>query len=53
MQHFYMKLIQVSECLVCIVGTDGLVLQHQGISKHSVKCVPTHFQLFNGLFIVA
>ena len=30
-----MKLVQYNKCLVSIVDTGGLVLQHQGISSHS------------------
>ena len=32
--------------LVSIVGTDGLVLQHQAISSHSVDHTPMQFQMF-------
>ena len=30
------------------VGTDGLVLQHQGIRSHSAEYAPLHFQIFMG-----
>ena len=43
-----MKLVQYKECLVSIVYTDGLVLQHQGISSYSAEYAPMHFQLFMG-----
>ena len=43
-----MKLVQFSVCLVSVVGIDGLVLKHQGISDHSALYMPIHFQLFNG-----
>ena len=45
---FYMKLIQYNECLISIVDTDGLVLQHQGISSHSADYVPMRFPVFMG-----
>ena len=32
-----MKLVLYNEYLVRIVGNDGLVLQHQGISSHSAE----------------
>ena len=35
-----MKLVQYNEYLVSIVDTDDLVLQHQGISIHSVDYTP-------------
>ena len=35
-----MKLVQYNKCLVSIVDTDGLVLQHQGISGHSAEYAP-------------
>ena len=31
---------------VSTVDTDGLVLDHQGISSHSAEYIPMHFQLF-------
>ena len=41
-----MKLLQYKEYLVTTVDTDGLVLQHQGISSYSAEYGPMHFQLF-------
>ena len=46
--YFYMKLAQYNECLVSIVGIDGLVLQHQGISSHSADYTPMRFPVFKG-----
>ena len=43
-----MKLVQYNQYLVSTVDTDGLVLWHQGISSHSAKNAPMHFQLFVG-----
>ena len=43
-----MKLIQYNECLVRIVDTDGLVLEHQGISSHSADYAPMRFPVFKG-----
>ena len=43
-----MKLTQLNECLVRTADTDGLVLQHQGISCYSAEYAPVHFQLFMG-----
>ena len=37
---FYMQLVQYNECLIGIVNTGGLVLQHQGISSHSADDAP-------------
>ena len=47
-QYVYTKLVQYNECLVSIVDTDGLVLQHQGISSHSADDVPMRFPVFKG-----
>ena len=41
-----MKLVQYNEYLVSTVATDGLVLQHQGISSYRVEYAPMYFQLF-------
>ena len=38
--------MQSNECLISIVGTDGLVLWHQGISGVSGEYAPMDFQLF-------
>ena len=43
-----MKLLQYNEYLVSTVNTDGLVLQHQGISSYSSEYAPMCFQLFMG-----
>ena len=43
-----MKLAQCNECLISIVDTDGLVLQHQGISSHSGDNAPMRFPVFKG-----
>ena len=43
-----MKLVPYDEYIVSIVGTDGLVLYHQGISSYSVQYTPLYFQLFMG-----
>ena len=43
MWHFCMKLVHYNEYLVSTVDTDGLVLQHQGISNHSAEYTPMHF----------
>ena len=36
-----MKLVQYNEYLVNIVDTDGLMLEHQGISSYSAVYAPT------------
>ena len=41
-----MELVQYNEYLFNIVDTDGLVLQHQGISSHSAEFASMSFQLF-------
>ena len=41
-----MKLVQYNKCSVSIVATDGLVLQHQGISSHSADYTPMRFPVF-------
>ena len=38
-----MKLVQYREYLTSNVDTDGLVLQHQGISSYSAKYAPMCF----------
>ena len=43
-----MKLVQYNWYLVSIVDTDGLVLQHQGISSYSAEHKPMRFQPFMG-----
>ena len=43
-----MKRVECSAYLVSIVGTDGMVLQHQAISSHSAEHAPIHFQMFVG-----
>ena len=43
-----MKLVQHSECLISIVDTDGLVLQHQGISSYSADYAPMRLSVFKG-----
>ena len=43
-----MRLVQYNEYSVITVDTDGLVLQHQGISSHSAEYAPMHFQRFMG-----
>ena len=40
-----MNMGQYNEYLISIVYTDGLVLQHQGISSHSAAHTPMPFQL--------
>ena len=45
-----MKLDQYSEYLVSIQDTDGLVLQHQGISSYSAEYAPMPLQ--NGEYLV-
>ena len=45
---FYMKLVQYNECLVSIVDTGGLVLQHQGINSHDADYTPMRFPVFKG-----
>ena len=37
-----MKLGQYNEYCISTVGTDGLVLYHQGISSHSAEYAPRH-----------
>ena len=34
------------------MGTDGLVLQHQGISSHSDESASMRFQLFKGWVVM-
>ena len=41
-------MLQNQEYLVSTVDTDGLVLQHQGISSYSAEYAPMHFLLFMG-----
>ena len=41
-----MELVQYNEYVFGIMGTDGLVLQHQGISSHSAEYTHIYFQLF-------
>ena len=36
------------EYFVSTVDTDGLVLQHQDISSHTVEYTPMRFKLFMG-----
>ena len=43
-----MKLVPYTWYLARIVGTDGLLLQHQGISSFSAEYGPMHFHLFMG-----
>ena len=43
-----MKLIQYYEYSGSTVGTNGLVLKHQGISSYNAVCKPVRFQLFMG-----
>ena len=43
-----MKLIQYKDYLVSTVGTDGMLLQHQGIDSWSVEYASMRFQLFMG-----
>ena len=43
-----MKLIQHSEYSGSTVDTDGLVLQHQGISSNSAEYVRMNFPCFMG-----
>ena len=43
-----MKQVQYNEYLVSTVETEGLVLQHQGISAHNAEHAPTCFHLFKG-----
>ena len=45
---FYTKLFQYNECLICIVDTDGLVLQQQGISIHNANYAPMSFVVVKG-----
>ena len=47
-----MKLDKYNEYLVSTVATDGLVLQHQGISSHSVDYTFIQFQLFMNEYVV-
>ena len=39
---------QYNGYFISTVATDGLVLQHQGISNHSADYTPMRFQLFKG-----
>ena len=41
-----MKPVQYMEYFINTVATDGMVLQHQGISSHSAEYTPICFQLF-------
>ena len=43
-----MKLVEWNKYLISIVDTDGLVLQHQGISSHSADYAPMRFPVFRG-----
>ena len=43
-----MKLVQYNEYSVSTGSTDGLVLEHQGISSHGAKYAPMLLQLFMG-----
>ena len=44
-----MKPVQYSEYLVSTVDTDGLVLQHQGISNYSGEYTPMPFPAVYGI----
>ena len=48
LEYFHMNPVQYNECLISIVDTDGLVLQHQGISSHSADYTPMCFPEFKG-----
>ena len=41
-----MKVVHDNEYLISTVDTDGLVLEHQGISSHNAEFTPMRFQLF-------
>ena len=43
-----MNLVQYNEYQISIVATDGLVLQHQGISSYNAEYAPMCFQSFMG-----
>ena len=43
-----MKLVQYNACLVSIMDTYGLVLQHHSISSHSADYAPMRFLVFKG-----
>ena len=43
-----MKLLQCNEYVVSQVDTDGLVLQHKGISSYSAEYTLMYFLLFMG-----
>ena len=43
-----MKMLQLIDCLISTEDTDGLVLQHQGISSHSADYAPMRFPVFKG-----
>ena len=43
-----MKLVQWIECLISTEDTDGLVLKHQGVSRHSADWAPMCFPVFKG-----
>ena len=45
---FCKKLDQYNEYVISTVGTDGLVLQHQAISTHSVVYASMRSQFFMG-----
>ena len=48
MLYIGIKLVQCNEYFISTVDTDGLVLEHQGISSHSAEYAPMHFQLLKG-----
>ena len=43
-----MQMVHYNEYLASTVDTDGLVLKHQDISRHSAEYAPMCFQLFMG-----
>ena len=43
-----MKLYKYNEYSISTVATDGLVLQHQGISSHSADYAFMRFLVFKG-----
>ena len=46
MQYLCMKLAWYNEYSIRTVDTDGLVLQHQGISSHSAEYALIRFPAF-------
>ena len=48
-----MKLLLCNAYLISTVGTDGLVLQHQGMRSHNAEYAPMHLHMCMGWIVSA